>query len=70
MYSHLMTPDHLLKRRAEVTAKKAALKREISLASFDCPTNVDVHATQEKKHARRGVRRANTPVLRIKRDAC
>jgi len=30
MYSHLKTPDHMLKRRAEVAAKKAARKREIS----------------------------------------
>ena len=34
MYSHLRTPDHMLKRRAEVAAKKASLKREISPVSF------------------------------------
>jgi hypothetical protein len=48
MYSHLKTPDHILKRRAEVAAKKAALRREISFASFDCPANVHVQCNARK----------------------
>ena len=47
-YSHLKTPDHILKRRAEVAAKKAALRREIALASFECPTNVHVQCNARK----------------------